>query len=65
MNKINGPMVDINTIPNIICSKCNNDNFIQSFKLKKISKLQTQSGQDELTAIPIFICSSCKTKLEL
>lgn len=52
--------IDINSIKNEKC-KCGSELWSNSFILKKISKIQSPSGKDELGNIPIIICVECHT----
>ena len=49
---------DITTGPIDVCD-CGNKIWLQGLVLKKISKLLTQSGVDEMMPIPVFYCSKC------
>lgn len=50
--------VNIKNQPDLVC-ECGNTLFAQVFFLKKISKVYTGSGRDELLPIPVFCCSAC------
>lgn len=43
----------------IHCSECNNEVFLQVFKLRKINAMISPTGQDEVLPVPVYICSSC------
>ena len=49
---------NINTSPIEVC-ECGNKVWLNGFILKRISKLLTKSGDDEMMPIPIFYCSKC------
>lgn len=56
--------IDISLKNNITTSHietcdCGNKIWTQGIILKKISKLISQSGTEEVMPIPIFICSKC------
>ena len=45
----------------IVCEKCGNGLFIQSFFLKKISALVSPTGQEAVIPIQVFSCGDCGT----
>lgn len=49
----------IENAKNMKCDKCNNETFMQSYVIKTISGLLTNTGKDMLAPIPIFACAKC------
>ena len=45
----------------IICEKCGNASFIQSFFLKRISPLVSPTGKEAIVPIQVFACGNCGT----
>lgn len=44
---------------NIVCDKCGSKFFTPAYVLKRVSKLVSPSGRDEVLEIPLFICAKC------
>ena len=53
--------VDISDTETIICEKCGNASFIQSFFLKRISPLVSPTGKEAIVPIQVFACGNCGT----
>lgn len=49
----------------IQCASCNNDSFIQGYKLNKVSALVTANGKPQIAADQIFICAKCNTNVNI
>ncbi len=60
----NQPMLDINSTQSIECQECGGLFFDQTFILRKVSMLYTNTGKDEPLPIPVFICHDCHTPLK-
>ena len=43
----------------IVCEKCGNGLFIQSFFLKKISALVSPTGQESMIPVQVYSCGNC------
>ena len=43
----------------IVCEKCGNGLFIQSFFLKKISALVSPTGQESIIPVQVYSCGNC------
>ena len=54
----------IESAENIKCS-CGCTTFTQGLELKKLSKLISPTGQEEVITLPVFICSKCGKILRL
>ena len=52
-------IVDISGCENVKCETCQGDHFITNFILKKVSAIISQTGQDTLVPVEIFVCASC------
>ena len=44
---------------NIVCDKCGSKLFEPAYVLKRVSKLVSPSGRDEVIEIPVFVCAKC------
>jgi hypothetical protein len=61
--------IDPNTLQDITCDNkagdrsCNNSYFKQAFKMKRISAIQSPTGQEQLITIPVFQCTKCEQEL--
>ena len=53
--------IDIGDTETIICEKCGNASFIQSFFLKRISPLVSPTGKEAIVPIQVFACGNCVT----
>ena len=53
--------IDIGDTETIICEKCGNASFIQSFFLKRISPLVSPTGKEAIVPIHVFACGNCGT----
>ena len=53
--------IDIGDTETIICEKCGNASFIQSFFLKRISPLVSPTGKEAILPIQVFACGNCGT----
>lgn len=53
--------IDIGDAETIICEKCGNASFIQSFFLKRISPLVSPTGKEAIVPIQVFACGNCGT----
>ena len=51
--------IDIGDTETIICEKCGNASFIQSFLLKRISPLVSPTGKEAIVPIQVFACGNC------
>lgn len=57
--KEQAPNVDIKSMPDVECSECGNKSFTQSFLLKKVSALLSESGKPGYYPIQVFSCTKC------
>ena len=53
--------IDIGDTETILCEKCGNASFIQSFFLKRISPLVSPTGKEAIVPIQVFACGNCGT----
>ena len=53
--------IDIGDTETIICEKCGNASFIQSFFLKRLSPLVSPTGKEAIVPIQVFACGNCGT----
>lgn len=56
-------MAELEALPDVTCKECGFDNFIQTYKVKKVSLIMSQTGRPEVVPIQTFICAKCKTQL--
>ena len=42
-----------------VCEKCENDTFVQVFKMRKLSALLSPAGQESMIPIQAFACAKC------
>ena len=51
--------LDLNQAETILCEKCSNGLFIQSFFLKKLSALVSPTGQEAIIPVQVYSCCYC------
>ena len=51
--------VDLTQAETILCEKCSNGLFIQSFFLKKLSAVVSPTGQEAVIPVQVYSCGSC------
>ena len=42
-----------------VCEKCENDTFVQVFKMRKLSALLSPAGKESMIPIQAFACAKC------
>lgn len=55
--------LDLSKIPDTLCS-CGERYFIQVFKVKHVSALQSPNGQAGDAMQPVFVCIECRAELQ-
>ena len=50
---------DLTKADTVVCDKCENRLFIQSFVIKKMSALVSPSGQEAIIPIQVYSCGNC------
>jgi len=58
-NKQANVQLDLNQAETILCEKCSNGLFIQSFFLKKLSALVSPTGQEAIIPVQVYSCGNC------
>ena len=56
-----GLQIDLSQAETILCEKCGNGLFIQSFFLKKVSALVSPTGKEAIVPMQVFSCGNCGT----
>jgi uncharacterized Zn finger protein len=51
--------LDLSQAETILCEKCSNGLFIQSFFLKKLSALVSPTGQEAVIPVQVYSCGNC------
>ena len=51
--------VDLSQTTAEICEKCENDTFVQVYKMRKLSALLSPTGQPTMIPIQVFACAKC------
>ena len=51
--------IDLSKTTPEICEKCENDTFVQVYKMRKLSALLSPTGQETMIPIQIFACHKC------
>ena len=42
-----------------VCEKCENDTFIQAYKMRKLSALLSPTGTEAMIPVQVFTCAKC------
>ena len=61
MENIGNPTMNYGAVidsPNIVC-ECGCKTFAPAAILKKVSKIVTMTGRDEIVDIPVYVCTKC------
>ena len=61
MENIGNPTINYGAVidsPNIVC-ECGCKTFAPAAILKKVSKIVTMTGRDEIVDIPVYVCTKC------
>ena len=51
--------VDFSQTTAEICEECENDTFIQVYKMRRLSALLSPAGQESMIPVPVFACAKC------
>ena len=51
--------VDLSQTTAEVCEKCENDTFVQVFKMRKLSALLSPAGKPSMIPMPVFACAKC------
>ena len=51
--------LDLSKAETILCEKCGNGLFIQSFFLKKLSAVVSPTGQEAVIPVQVYSCGNC------
>ena len=54
-----GLQLDLSKAETILCEKCGNGLFIQSFFLKKLSAVVSPTGQEAVIPVQVYSCGNC------
>ena len=61
MENIGNPTINYGAVidsPNSVC-ECGCKTFAPAAILKKVSKIVTMTGRDEIVDIPVYVCTKC------
>ena len=61
MENIGNPTINYGAVidsPNTVC-ECGCKTFAPAAILKKVSKIVTMTGRDEIVDIPVYVCTKC------
>ena len=56
-------VAELEALPHAVCKQCGFDNFIQTFKLKRVSPLLSRTGKTEVIPMQTFVCAACHHQL--
>ena len=49
----------IRSAQDVVCDSCGGTNFINIYKIRKISGLMSGSGKDMVIPVPVYACADC------
>lgn len=53
------PKIDLSKSKPILCSGCGHDTFVDGARFRRISKLITNTPQDVIVPMEVFLCANC------
>ena len=51
--------VDISKAETLECKKCNNNVFLLTYIIKRISPIMSPTGQEAVVPVQVYSCGSC------
>jgi len=51
--------VDFSQTTAEVCEKCENDTFVQVYKMRRLSALLSPAGQESMIPLQAFACAKC------
>jgi hypothetical protein len=51
--------INLNDALDVVCSECENNYFVTTFQIKKLSALVSPTGKETMIPIQMFQCSKC------
>jgi len=51
--------VDFSQTTAEVCEKCENDTFVQVYRMRKLSALLSPAGQETMIPVQVFACAKC------
>lgn len=57
--------VDLSSLSDVLCESCGNATFEEVIKIKKLSKIVSPSGNDELVFMKVLTCYACGSELNV
>ena len=51
--------VDFSQTTAEVCEKCENDTFVQVYKMRKLSALLSPAGKESFIPMQVFSCAKC------
>jgi hypothetical protein len=51
--------VDMSQTTAEVCESCENETFVQVFKMRRLSALLSPAGQESMIPIQVFACAKC------
>ena len=59
MNNQQQMNIDFSQTTAEVCEKCENDTFVQVYKMRKLSALLSPTGEEAMIPIQVFACYTC------
>jgi|TARA_B100000959_G_scaffold76549_2_gene81323 DNA-directed RNA polymerase subunit RPC12/RpoP len=57
--------VDISKAETLECKKCNNNVFLLTYIIKRISPIMSPTGQEAVVPVQVYSCGSCGEIMEI
>ena len=54
-----GLNVDFSQTTEEVCEKCENNTFVQVYRMRKLSALLSPSGKETMIPMQVFACAKC------
>ena len=51
--------IDLSQTTAEVCEKCENDTFVQVYKMRKLSALLSPAGKESMIPLQVFACTKC------
>ena len=57
--------IDISKAETLECKKCNNNVFLLTYIIKRISPIMSPTGQEAVVPVQVYSCGSCGEIMEI
>ena len=57
--------INIHELPDVVCSNCGKDLFVEAHFVKRISAIQSPNHRTSIIPVPVLICIGCGVPLNV